>query len=61
MAAPIQSLNNCEVRSIIRYWTILDILDHPPYSPELAPDDFYLFLHLKEHIAGKKFDDDDEV
>ena len=23
--------------------------------------DFHLFLHPKEHLAGKKFDDDDEV
>jgi len=38
-----------------------DILDHPPYSPDLAPSDFHLFLHLKNHLAGKKFDDDDEV
>ena len=37
------------------------ILDHPPYSPNLAPSDFHLFLHLKKHLAGKKFDDDDEV
>jgi histone-lysine N-methyltransferase SETMAR len=36
-------------------------LDHPPYSPDLAPDDFHLFLHLKKHFAGKKFDEDDEV
>ena len=27
----------------------------------LAPSDFHLFLHLKEHLVGKKFDDDDEV
>jgi hypothetical protein len=38
-----------------------DILDHPPYSPDFAPNDFHLFLHLKKHLAGKKFDDDDEV
>jgi len=38
-----------------------DILDHPPYSPNLAPSDFHLFLRLKKHLAGKKFDDDDEV
>jgi len=38
-----------------------DILDHPPYSPDLAASDFHLFLHLKKHLAGKKFDDDDEV
>jgi hypothetical protein len=38
-----------------------DILDHPTYSPDLAPNDFHLFLHLKKHLAGKNFDDDDEV
>ena len=38
-----------------------DILDHPPYSLYLASRDFHLFLHLKKHLAGKKFDDDDEV
>jgi len=37
------------------------ILDHPPYSPDLAPSDFHLFLYLKKHLAGKKLDDDDEV
>jgi histone-lysine N-methyltransferase SETMAR len=36
-------------------------MDHPPYSPDLAPSDFHLFLHLKKHIDVKKFDDDDEV
>jgi histone-lysine N-methyltransferase SETMAR len=38
-----------------------DILGHPPYSPELAPSDFHLLLNLKKHLAGKIFDDDDEV
>jgi histone-lysine N-methyltransferase SETMAR len=38
-----------------------DILDHPPYSPDLAPSDFHLSLHLKKHLTGKKFDDDGEV
>jgi len=38
-----------------------DILNHPPYSPDLAPSDFHLFLHLKKHLAGKRFDDDDEL
>jgi len=35
-----------------------DILDHPPYSPDLVPSDFHLFLHLKKHLAEKKFNDD---
>jgi len=38
-----------------------DILDHPPYSLDLAPSDFRVFLHLKKHLTGRKFDDDDEV
>jgi len=36
-------------------------LDQLPYSPDLAPGDFHLFLHLKKQVAGKKFDDDDKV
>ena len=38
-----------------------NVLEYPPYSPDLTPSDFHLFLHLKKHLAGKKFDDDDEV
>ena len=30
-------------------------LAHPPYSPDLAPSDFYLFGHLKNAISGKTF------
>jgi len=29
--------------------------NHPPYSPDLAPSDFHLFLHL----AGRRFHDDE--
>ena len=36
-------------------------MDHPPYSPDVAPSDFHLFLHLKKHLTGKKFDEDDVV
>jgi histone-lysine N-methyltransferase SETMAR len=35
--------------------------DHPAHSPDLAPSDFHLFLHLKEHLAGQKFHEDEEV
>jgi len=61
MAAPIQSSAKCEVRYVIRLLNAKGILDHPPYSPDFAPSDFHLFLHLKKHLAGKKFDDDEEV
>ena len=32
--------------------------DHPPYSPDLAPSDFFLFLKMKEHLAGKRHAND---
>ena len=34
----------------------IQVLDHPPYSPDLAPCDFWLFPVLKEKLAGRKFD-----
>ncbi|GFV80337.1 HTH_48 domain-containing protein [Trichonephila clavipes] len=36
-------------------------IDHPPYSPDLAPSDFHLFRYLKEFLGGKRFDTADEV
>ncbi|GFV97260.1 histone-lysine N-methyltransferase SETMAR [Trichonephila clavipes] len=38
-----------------------EVLDHPPYSPDLAPSDFHLFRYLKSHLGGKSFHDDDEI
>ena len=32
-----------------------------PYSPDLAPCDFWAFPVLKRRIAGRKFDDDPEM
>ena len=29
------------------------IVAHPPYSPDLAPADFYLFPKMKRFLAGK--------
>ena len=36
-------------------------MDPPPYSPDLAPSDFHLFLHLKKFLGGKRFDDIDAL
>jgi [histone H3]-lysine36 N-dimethyltransferase SETMAR len=38
-----------------------ELLDHPPYSPDLAPSDFHLFPNLKEHLRGTVFSSDDDV
>jgi hypothetical protein len=32
---------------------------HPPYSPDLAPSDFYLFGSLKDRLQGQHFEDGD--
>ena len=34
----------------------LDVLDHPPYSPDLSPCDSWLFPKLKELLAGHHFE-----
>jgi len=36
-------------------------LPHPPYSPDLAPSDFFLFGLLKNKLEGLSFDNDDEL
>ncbi len=34
----------------------VQLVTHPPYSPDLAPCDFYLFPKIKERLRGKRFD-----
>jgi hypothetical protein len=36
------------------------VLEHPPYSLDLAPNDFFLFLKIKE-ILKRHFDDADGI
>jgi len=31
------------------------------HSPDLSPNNFHLLLHLKKHLAGQKFHEDEEV
>jgi len=38
-----------------------EILPHPPYSPDLAPCDYYLFPNLKKWLGGKKFQSNEQV
>jgi len=33
----------------------------PPYSPDLAPSDFHLYIHLKKFQGGKWLDDDNDL
>ena len=38
-----------------------DVLPHPPYSPNLAPSDYFLFRSLQNSLNGKNFNNDDDV
>ena len=39
----------------------LSLLKHPPYSPDLAPSDFWLFGFLKEKLKGSSFETREEL
>ncbi|KAJ4442525.1 hypothetical protein ANN_04112 [Periplaneta americana] len=36
-------------------------LDHPPYSPDLSPPDYFLFLRLKSHLKGRRFNAEEVI
>ncbi|GFV00161.1 histone-lysine N-methyltransferase SETMAR [Trichonephila clavipes] len=38
-----------------------DVLPHPPYSPDLAPSDYFLFRSLQNSLNGKNFNNGDDV
>lgn len=38
-----------------------ELLPHPPYSPDLAPSDFFLFPNMKTWLGGKRFTSNEEV
>ena len=37
------------------------MLEHPAYSPDLAPSDFFPFLKIKEILIGMHFDVTDDI
>jgi transposase len=38
-----------------------ELLDHPPYSPDLAPIDYYLFTYLKNWLRLQCFSSSEEL
>ena len=38
-----------------------EVLEHPAYSPDLAPSDYHLFGPLKRELSGKRFTTDSEL
>jgi len=39
----------------------ITVLEHPAYSPDLAPSDFFMFPKIKEILKGRHFDDTDDI
>jgi len=39
----------------------MTVIPHPPYSPDLAPCDFFLFPKLKLRMKGQTFDTTEEI
>jgi histone-lysine N-methyltransferase SETMAR len=35
----------------------ITVFEHPTYSPDLAPSDFFLFPNIKEILKVRHFDD----
>ena len=35
------------------------MLQHPPYSPDLAPADFFFFTKVKANLGGKEIAEED--
>jgi len=36
-------------------------LPHLPYSPDLAPSDYYLFVYMAHFLRGRQFKDVEDV
>ena len=37
------------------------MIDHPPYSRDLAMCDFWLFFNLKKNLRGRRFHSEEEI
>jgi hypothetical protein len=39
----------------------MDVIPHPPHSPDLAPCDIFLFPKMNLKLKGRRFDTIDEM
>ena len=53
--------NNTQAQEHISTNLKWEVLPHPPYSPDLAPSDFYLFRVLDNEIKGKFFKEEKDL
>ena len=43
-------------KEVLRKYNVT-VLQHPPYSPDLAPCEFALFPRIKKQLRGRRFED----
>jgi transposase len=48
------------VTDLLRRWR-WEILEHPPYSPDMSPCDYDLFAKMKEPLRGKRYNTRDAI
>jgi transposase len=49
-----------DVQNLVQCWG-WEALAYPPYSPDLAPCDYWLFSRVKKHLRGKRFQSEDDI
>ena len=55
------SIYKCNIAQTAIRKTDFVELNHPPYSPDIASSDYYLFSNLEKFVRGKNFSHDDET
>ena len=48
------------ITDLLRRWQ-WEILEHPPYSPDMSPCDYDLFAKVKEPLRGTRYNTRDEL
>jgi hypothetical protein len=38
-----------------------ELFDYPPYSPDLAPNDYHLFTYLENWLESQRFSNNEEL
>ena len=54
-------VHTCAVSMAKLYELGNELVPYPPYSPDLAPSDYFLFSNLKKWLGGKTFSSNDEI
>lgn len=50
-----------KVKNKLAEMDAIEVLCHPPYSPDLAPSDYYLFRSMAHFLVGRDFNTSEEL